>query len=85
MLKKHLVLALKLNIYSILPDGAMIGVHKLQELCKKGYKIINLAKNQKNSWQINFTYYIYRTNKTMKFNSAYFYGYYFYFTSKSRD
>ena len=36
-------------------------------------------------WQNKFFLYIYGIKETMKFNSAYFYGYYFYFNSKSRD
>ena len=36
-------------------------------------------------WQNKFFMYIYSNKETMKFNSAYFYGYYFYFNSKSRD
>jgi len=32
-----------------------------------------------------FRVHLRQKRKAMKFNNAYFYGYYFYFTSKSRD
>jgi len=36
-------------------------------------------------WQINIMLYIYSEIKNMKLTNAYFYGYYFYFNSESRD